>query len=348
MASVPGRNRHLESALSFVLLAILTVIFITILVRQADFDLARFGTDPVAAGVVDPNAIVQPALSDTPDLTSLAPEGFSPLGKTETYIPNNLYEKINGKAPLYTESGFLTLFTQRFVSRADESLWSELFVYDMTDPRNAFCVYSVQKRADAEPLNTARFAYRTTNAQYFIYGKYYVEILGSTESPDLFAANSLLANNLLASFPSQANAEITEIALFPEENLVTGSPRLYLKDAFGCDKLTETFVCRYTADDEEEVTAFLTKRKDPDQAEQTVRSYQNFIIENGGELATTDHETLKSVEAKLFDFYGTTEIIFAVGPFVAGVHEAETKTAAEQLAARLALALSLTQEEKTK
>jgi hypothetical protein len=30
--------------------------------------------------------------------------------------------------------------------------------------------------------------------------------------------------------------------------------------------------------------------------------------------------------------YGTTEIVFTVGPFVAGIHEAENQQAAEKLA----------------
>jgi hypothetical protein len=41
------------------------------------------------------------------------------------------------------------------------------------------------------------------------------------------------------------------------------------------------------------------------------------------------------LEGKVVDFYGTTEIVFAVGPYVAGIHEAENQQAAEQLAERL-------------
>jgi hypothetical protein len=32
------------------------------------------------------------------------------------------------------------------------------------------------------------------------------------------------------------------------------------------------------------------------------------------------------------DSYGTTEIVFTVGPFVAGIHEAEDQQAAEKIA----------------
>ncbi|MBA7643762.1 hypothetical protein ES703_51495 [subsurface metagenome] len=38
---------------------------------------------------------------------------------------------------------------------------------------------------------------------------------------------------------------------------------------------------------------------------------------------------------KMIDFYGTTEIIFATGPFVAGVHECENEQLANELAAIL-------------
>ena len=84
----------------------------------------------------------------------------------------------------------------------------------------------------------------------------------------------------------------------------------------------------------------MSKRSDPQDARTTAESYYNFLIENDAETKPTANRILKNTGAKVFDFYGTTEIVFAVGPFVGGVHEAEDQQAAEQLAASLLEKLS--------
>ena len=332
MGSVPGRNKRLESAISVLLLALLLLIGLGVFIRQFDVDMVRFGIDTTTAGPLSEQ--IEPNTQE-PALDALMPDGFKEFSETETYDAGNLYEKINGKAPLYTESGFVKLFTRRLISKDDESLWMEIFVFDMTAVRNAFSVYSVQKRADALTLAFAKPqpCYKTSNGLYFIHGRFYVELIGSTESTALDKAMAEIA----VKFESQTivdDAKITEFALFPEEDCVQGSFKLYLANAFGFDAFTDIFTCRYKLGDES-ITTFLSKRPDPQDARTTAESYYNFLIENDAADKPTANKTLKDIGAKVLDFYDTTEIIFAIGPFLGGIHEAENQNAAEELAARL-------------
>ncbi len=332
MGSVPGRNKRLESAISVLLLTLLLLIGIGVFIRQFNVDMVRFGIDTTTAGLLSEQ--IEPNTQE-PALDALMPDGFKEFSEIETYDAGNLYEKINGKAPLYTESGFVKLFTRRFISKDDEILWMELFVFDMTAVRNAFSLYSVQKRPDAR---TPAFAkpqpcYRTSNGLYFIHGKFYVELIGSIESTVLDKAMAEIA----VKFASQIavdDEKITEFALFPEEDCVPGSFKLYLANAFGFDAFTDIFTCRYKLGDET-ITTFISKRPDPQDAQTTAESYYNFLIENDAEDKPTANKTLKDIGAKVLDFYDTTEIIFAIGPFLGGIHEAENQKAAEKLAARL-------------
>jgi hypothetical protein len=310
-------------------LAVLLFIGLGVFIKQSDFEMARFGVDVATAELPleDPGK----SKDDQTALSSLVPTGFETLSKTGVYNPENLYEKINGKAPLYTESGFEKLSTQRFVSTADESLWAELYVYNMGTVKNAFSVYSVQRRAEAEPFGPMRFAYRTANALYFVHGKYYVELVGSAESAELFRAMAEVTRKIRANLTIDPNAAIGELALFPEEDFVAGSVKLYLLNAFGSEGLTDTFTARYKLDDET-VAAFLSRRSDPQDAQAVAKGYYEFLINNG---ATPAQTAKKILEGKIVDFYGTTEIVFSIGPFVIGIHEADNQQAAEQLAERL-------------
>jgi len=323
-------------------LAILLLIGVGVLLKQSHYDIGRFGTDPNAAGVVEAqnNSKLKTQNSKLRKaLDPLAPQGFGTLSEIEVYEPDNLYEKINGKAPLYIESDFVKLFTQRFISKDDETLWMELFVYDMATIKNAFSVYGVQKRADVELLPSMQFGYRTSEAPYFVHGKYYIEFIGSSESAELFERMVEVAQNIRTNLAIDIDTEIAELSLFPQENLVPGSSKLYLKSAFGFEGFTDVFAARYKLGDET-VTAFLSRRSDLQDAQLLAESYYNFLIENDAVAKPTANKTLRGVRAKVLDFYGTTEIIFAVGPFIGGVHEAENQEYAEKLAVVLANKLS--------
>jgi hypothetical protein len=332
MSSVPDRNKRLESIISTLLLAILFLIGLGVFIRQFDVDMGRFGIDTTTAGPLleqtEPN-------TQEPSLDTLTPDGFKKLSETETYDAGSLYEKINGKAPLYTESGFVKLFTQRFISKNDESLWMELFVFDMAAIRNAFSIYSVQKRVDVQTpaFTKPQPCYRTSNGLYFVHGNFYVELIGSTESVALDKAMAEIAVRF-ASQIAVNDEKITEFALFPKEDCVQGSFKLYLANAFGFDAFNDIFTCRYKLGDET-ITTFISKRPDPQDAQTTAESYYNFLIENDAEDKPTANKTLKDIGAKVLDFYDTTEIIFATGPFVGGIHEAENQKAAEELAVML-------------
>lgn len=318
MGSVPGRAKHLESVISICLLVILFLIGAVIFVKQSNYDMSRFG---ISTAVI-------PKLEIPFELSSLAPAGFETLSKAEVYIAENLYEKINGKAPLYIESGFEELSTQRFVSIDDQSLWMELYAYDMGAVKNAFSVYSVQRRADSEAFASMQFGYKSGNALYFVHGKYYIEIVGSAESSELFRAIAEVARKIQANLAIDHDAEVAELALFPQEDLVLGSIKLYLANAFGFERLTNTFTAKYRVGNET-ITAFLSKQADSKDAEAIAESYRNFLIENGAVAKST---TKRVLEGKVMDFYGTTEIVFTVGPFVAGIHEAENQQTAERKA----------------
>jgi hypothetical protein len=334
MGSVSSRAKRLESVISFCLLAVLVLIAVVVFLKQSGFDMSRFGIYTAADSALSSQKSQVNIAEIT--LDSLTPTGFETLSKSETYTEENLYEKIDGKAPLYLESGFRKLFAQRFVSKKDKDLWMELFLFDMGTAKNAFAVYSVQKRPDAEALPTMRFAYKTTNASYFAFDGYYVELVGSAESQELLEAMLAVAEKIPSRFAVDKDTEIPELRLFPQENIVPASYKLHLTGVFGFEGLTNTFTARYMLGDNG-LTAFFSRRSDAQDAHAVADSFYKFLIKNGG----TDKPLLnKNIEAKVVEFYGTTEIVFTTGPFIAGIHEAQSQQLAEELAAKLINKLS--------
>jgi len=327
VGSIRRRVKRFESGVSVCILGILFLIGVGIFIKQSNYDLSRFGMGAAAV----PKIETRQSKNDSGfDLSSLVPAGFETLAKAEVYNSENLYEKINGKAPLYIESSFEKLFTQRFASRDNEDLWMELFVFDMAGARNAFSVFSTQRRPDADAVSLfhTSFGYRTGNALYFVHGKYYIELVGSSQSGELFKAITEVAKKTASELAVDKVGRITELGLFPPDNIVEGSIKLYLANAFGFEGLTDTFTAQYVIDGQT-ITAFLSKRAGITEAMTVAEGYRKFLIENG---AVAKKASNKALKAAVFDFYDTTEIVFATGSFVGGIHEAENQQAAEKLA----------------
>lgn len=313
-----------ESIIAIGLITVPLIVLIIIFNAQKGSDISRFGVRPSVTR--EPRA---KKISDTTKpaaaLTGLAPQGFEPFGPDESYDEENLYEKIDGKAPLYTESGFIKLYTQRYKNDKNDELIFELYIYDMDSAANAFSVYSIQRRADAIPIEDLPFAYRTENSLYLAQGRYYCELIGSSDSPKLLDALDFTATALAENLKDAGVLETPYLALFPKENLVPHSFILYLNGAFGFEDLTNTYSTKYKIG-EQVITAFISKQPNSDTAENLADEYTQFLLDNGGEeIASPD------TSVKYIDLFGSIEAVSAENSFVFGIHLANKRRTAETI-----------------
>lgn len=264
-----------------------------------------------------------------PGLPLILPAGFEPSGGQELYDTESLYEKINGKAPLYLEAGFVGLTTRRFIFKEDPSLWFELYVYDMGTALNAFSVYSTQKRPGTERDDALEGLdhYLTENGLYLHRGPYYIELIGSSASDQLKKAMVSVGREMLGAETDEGEA-LAELQLFPAEGLEPGSFKLIRDNAFGSEVLRNTFVAKYEVNGQS-ISAFIAGQKSTAEAQKVAERYLQFLVEGGG----TAEEPVESMQ--LVDLYGLVEIVFTVGPYVAGVHEGENRDDALETARHL-------------
>lgn len=333
------RTRPGETVAGAAILAVLLSIAIGMFVKQSRFDPAFYsamttkaGPESLAGGA---NSSASPTASGgRVSLMDPVPEGVDVLSPVETFDSETLSEKIDGKAELYLASGFVSLVCQRFVPRGNPDSWFEAYVYEMRDPRNAFSVWSAQRRSDAVKSDLTPFAYSTANALFFVAGSKYAEIVGAKEG--LSAEMQVLARSLAGQAGGGNAQNVGELALFPPEGLDPGSIALHATDVFGFDGLNDTFTATYSAGGAT-LTAFLSRRATPEEALKLASAYHDFLLQNGGKDVTWGVEMPEG--ARLVEIFGSFEAIFCSGRILAGVHEGETKEPAENLAAALQRAL---------
>ena len=327
MATLAKEKPHtLESLLSFMVLAILAVIAATVLLTQQRFNPAVEVKHKVGSLPAEDTAPAVPS-KITPIFP--VPAGLKPLSRAEVFGSGNLSDKINGKAELYLASGFVELRSQRFQDRQDAGFWLELFLYDMGTPENAFAVFSAQRREDGEPMDITPNAYRTANALFFAHGPYYVEIIAAVATASEHDLLRQLAAGFIEDHPVQT-AAASEQELFPAEGLDRESVVRLTEDAFGFDRLDDVYAAEYQINDEM-ATVFLSRRPSDEAARLLASDFHRFLLEFGGIDEKWDG-IQGALSAELMGLHG---VVFTVGPFLAGVHEADSRTLARELALRL-------------
>ncbi len=312
-----------ETYIGYGILLLLGIIAGAIFVEQSDYNSAILKP---GASQAESRTQLSPLTSSSPKLIQYVPDGLNPLSLAETFGPQTLSDKINGKAELYLSAGFVHLSTQRFAAKEDPGAWLEIFVYHMGSIRNSFAVYSLQRRFEAENLDLSEFAYNTENALYFVHGPYYVEIISSVAQEGMLDLMLSFGENLVKR-TAVGHERIDELRLFPSKYLDKESISLLPSDGFGFERFDSIFTARYTIADTE-ITAFLSKRRSQAEATDLVAAYASFLLANGGsELKLS----LDIFGARLVQIMDTFELFFSQANMLAGVHGAESKEKAEQL-----------------
>jgi len=329
MVRTPGRT---ESFIGYAVLVVLVVVAGGVFLTQFHYNAAVLTPRALQPESLSPSAVPE---ASRLDLRTFAPEGLVVMSEPETFGPETLSEKIDGKAELYLSAGFVRLVSERFARKGNPQAWLELFLYDMGSSRNAFAVYSVQRREEGQRIDLGDFAYKTEDAVFLVHGQYYVELIAPALGEG--AADILLAFGRGVVEKVKVNREeLAEIALFPAEHLRRETISLLAADAFGFDRFNSVFTAHYRLG-ETDLTAFLSRRASPAEAGELAAAYSQFLLENGGK-EVKGGSGLSGV--RMVELFGTYELVFSQGRFLAGVHGAEKKEAGEQLARTLKERLS--------
>jgi len=324
-------STSLEPIISLFILSLLVIIAALILLKQSSFDEKYFNASAMQSG----QATAKTAASQ--DKSSLkidvkAPEGFSPMSDQEGFDQVSLSDKIDGKAEGYLAAGFVSLTCRRFASDTNPDQWFEFYLYDMGLPRNAFSVYSSQKREGVTPQGFTKFAYSTENALFFAYGRLYIEIISGLKDEALIQKLTIMARDFIKG-QSAENVELPELAFFPAENLDQGSISLISKNGFGYDKFDNIITASYQIEGKK-VTAFLSIRETPENAQALAKGYDDTLSEFVGKERLTP-ERAQIPGLVIADIFGEYELFFTDGKIIAGIHSAPDKKLGERVLSEL-------------
>jgi hypothetical protein len=266
----------------------------------------------------------------TAKLGGLAPEGWRLYEEVRRFIPENLYEKIDGRAEFYLAYDMIEMTFAGFEASEDDGQFIDIAVYDMGTPTHAFGVFSAERSHEGSPLDFARDGYRSGANYYLWKGQYYVQIIASDSTDELQRIGEGLARKS-ADLLSDSGESVWGLTALPAENRVRGSERYFLVDAMGLDFMRNTYIAQYN-EDGAAVSAFLSQQETPEAAEAVVAQYIEYANRYGKDV---NNLTVEGVDLTICDMDGSYDVVFRKDGLVAGVSSVEDEETALRFAVDL-------------
>ena len=117
-------------------------------------------------------------------------------GPVQRFRPDNLYEKIDGRADQYLKFGVAGLHAATYADRRNPNRFVDVFLYDMASSQNAFGVFGDERPRSAQAAGLGDQGYRVGGSCFFTRGRYYVQTMPSAQDAQSVGAALNLARLL--------------------------------------------------------------------------------------------------------------------------------------------------------
>lgn len=246
----------------------------------------------------------------------IALAGLKPMSATEFYSPDNLFEKIDGRAPAYLGFNFRQLRCRSFEVTGSGGSFVDVFEYHMDSPANAFGIFSLERDPNGKPLDYAPDGYSGEMGFFFRQGACYVQIIASDQKPKTIALAKALAQDRAKNLPAD-NTGLDARRRLPNAGLIPETVAFVQENAQGQDFLKNVFQANYQFEGVK--LPFFVMVATPEAAAAAWKSYQAFAEKFGkiNLLPETNGAQIFQVET-----FGTWKVIYQRQGELGGVFDA--------------------------
>jgi len=187
------------------------------------------------------------------------------MGDVVWYVPDSLYEYIDGDAVRFTDAGFARLAHSEWRSAsAQGDAYVELDIYDQGSPQGALDIMADGRTPDTAYLDIGSEAHQIDDGMELRVGQYYVKLIARRDiggQRDLVKAIA----GAVAKAPPPGPSDDELLAPLPTANRVAHSGAYVTKGFLGRDFLQRIREATYEAGDKR-VRLFLMDAQDPEKA----------------------------------------------------------------------------------
>ncbi|GHT39433.1 hypothetical protein FACS189437_02770 [Bacteroidia bacterium] len=199
-------------------------------------------------------------------------DGWNISPDIEVFNRDNLYERINGAAPLFLENNFQEMTSMEY-TRGDDYITIQ--AYHHATPEDAFGMYASERSSDMTFYpGIGGEAQGDGYGLFFFSGCIYVKMMASDESETINQAMLEIAKGLAEKIdPAATYPPICE--LFPKEGLIPHTAAYITQNYIGHEFLKPVYVADYNYNGKK-FQAFVIDGKTTEGAKQILSDYFRF------------------------------------------------------------------------
>jgi len=257
-------------------------------------------------------AAPKPAIKGEP--LEIALPGLKPMGATEFYSSDNLFEKIDGRAPAYQGFNVQQLRSRSFSVNALSGSFVDVYEFRFDSPVNAFGMFALERDPKGKPLDFAPDGYAGEMGWFFRQGAVYVQVIASDQKPETLALAVAIAQNRAKQLPAD-DAGLAGRRKLPAEGLIADSIAFVPDNAQGQAFLKNVYQANYNFAGGK--LSFFVMVTGPGEAAAAWKSYLDFSGQFGGKATVLPDAS----GAKLFaaENFGTAKVIYQREGEIGGV-----------------------------
>ncbi len=257
--------------------------------------------------------------------------GWKPEGQPYRYIPENLYEYINGGADYFIAYGFIALTGANYSPASGGMDSVTVDIYDMGDKLNAFGVFQPRRDSQAPSLNIGTGSFGSDDYVAFHKDRFYVEIQAYITGKKEKRVVKNMASMVAAHLPGDDSLP-HELFYFPEKARIVGSERYIRGGILGHAFLDRGIMCDYRIEGKK-VTAFVAFLPSYRDAVMAVDHHRSFLEKSEKTWLPLEGFGTHSFVSE--EPHHKTIIAKQAGTFVAGVFDLTSVEAGKTLLAEI-------------
>ena len=253
------------------------------------------------------------------------------VGDHYSYLPDTLYNYINGAADLFISYGFVSLTGGEYHRRSDQRENVTVDIYDMGSTLNAFGVFQSKRDTGAKSFTIGAGAFGTEKYLFFYRGQFYVEIQAYVLSSPTSDGVLKMAQHVDRRIGGDS-APPSELRYLPDDNRVVGSEMYITGGILGHGFLDRGLLCDYTIGDKR-VKAFVAFFLSGDLAVKAFDHYKSYLEKSGEAWQVIDGLGEKGFASQ--EPYHKKILVAQQGAFVAGIADLSQSAKGKELLKRI-------------
>lgn len=208
-----------------------------------------------------------------------AVKGWTRVAEPKRFDSDNLFEHINGAAPLFFSYDFQELAAAAYQREDDPVQMISVDVYRHASPLMAFGVYSAERSPDYKFQKLGAQGYLAPGLCAFWKGDCYVKLSTSDRSEKAWPHLLAFARKIAAQLPGGAR-QPKILRVFPEQGLIANSQMFLAHDVLGHAFLHDGYTAKYRLA-EQPTRLFFVLLKDRRECEEAYQKLRAFFEEAG-------------------------------------------------------------------